>query len=312
MTGAWLAGIGAGLASALLLALPLAGPGGLFFALLVPLPLFAAGLALGARGAAIAGVVVLAAVALAGGPWPVLGVGAVLVAPVWVLVRQALLSRPVGNGGGVEWYPAGLLVTWLSGWGLAWLALATLLFAGGEAGLEATVREQVARSLGSLMPQAPEADVGQLAEAMAGYAIGLSLASWMLLLAVNGALAQGALTRFGRNLRPAPELASMELPPWLAGLLALAAVAFFAPGVAGFVGQNALLVLLVPYFFVGLAVLHTVARRMTARVLFLVVCYAILVIFTWPALLLAGLGLIEQWARLRRRLAAGGRGKEDD
>lgn len=312
MTGAWLAAIGAGLASTVLLALPLTGPGGLLFALLVPLPLFAAGLALGARGAAIAGVVVLAAVALARGPWPVFGVGAVLVAPVWVLVRQALLSRPVGNGGGVEWYPAGLLVTWLTGWGLVWLALATLAFTAQGGGLEATVRDQVEHSLKALMPQAPAADLGRLAEAMAGYALGLSLASWMLLLAVNGVLAQGVLSRFGRNQRPAPELAGMELPPWLAGLLALAAVAHFAPGMVGFVAQNAVLVLLVPYFFVGLAVLHTLARRMTARTLFLVVCYAIVVIFTWPALLLAGLGLIEQWARLRRRLEAGRRGKEDE
>lgn len=311
MIAPWLVAIGAGLASGLLLALPLSGPGGMLFALLVPLPLFAAGLGLGTRGATVAGAVLLALVAIAGGPWPMLGVFLILVGPVWLLVRQALLSRPTA-GGDVEWYPAGLLVTWLTGCGLLWLALGALIFAGHPQGLEAGVREEIQRSLQMLMPQAPGEQMSRLAGTTAGYAMGASLASWMLLLAVNGALAQGALARFGRNLRPSPELASLELPRWLGGLLVAAAAGYFAPGSIGFVAQNALAVLLVPFFFVGLAVLHTVARRLTARVPFLVVCYAVMVVFTWPAVLLAGLGLIEQWARLRRRIEPGGRGKEDD
>jgi hypothetical protein len=40
-------------------------------------------------------------------------------------------------------------------------------------------------------------------------------------------------------------------------------------------------------------------------------CYAVLLLFGWPALLVAGLGFMEQWLLLRRRVA-GGTGLEEE
>ena len=134
-----------------------------------------------------------------------------------------------------------------------------------------------------------------------------------MLLAVNGILAQGVLGRYGRALRPAPDIADLILPGWLPLVLAgAAAVAFLGAGDLGFLSLSLTLVLALPFFFAGLAVVHTLCRRAKARVALLVAFYIVLVLFSWLALLVVGLGLIDQWAGFRQRLHAPGGKQEED
>ena len=121
----------------------------------------------------------------------------------------------------------------------------------------------------------------------------------------RGVLAQGLLVRFARNLRPSPDIASIELPAWMAPVLAVVlAVAFLAPGDFGFIAKNFAPLLLLPFFFAGLAVTHAFLRRTRAAGLLLFLFYLLLVLFTWPAAVVVFLGLLDQWANLRRRMAA--------
>ena len=53
-------------------------------------------------------------------------------------------------------------------------------------------------------------------------------------------------------------------------------------------------------------------RRAKARVALLVAFYIVLVLFSWLALLVVGLGLIDQWAGFRQRLHAPGGKQEED
>lgn len=312
MTKVGLAAIGAGLATSLLLALLVAMPGAAMFVVLTPLPLFLAGLAQGLGAALVAGATAGVILTALGGIVAALAAILSLIAPVCILVRQALLSRPGQDGRAVQWYPPGLLVTWLTGIGIAWLALAILLFVDGPEGIEGNVREHMAGSLTVLIPGAEPEQARLLAEALAPFALGMGLNSWLMVIAANGILAQGVLLRFSRNFRPSPDIVALDLPPWLAPALAVSAiVAFLASGDVAYVAQNLVLVLVLPFFFAGLAVLHAVGRRIAARVAFLVIVYAFLVLLGWPALLIAGLGLIEQWAGFRRRLAAS-HGREDE
>ncbi len=137
---------------------------------------------------------------------------------------------------------------------------------------------------------------------------GLGACSWLLVTAANGALAQGLLIRFARNLRPSPDLASFDLPRWLG--LAVAATALLgvaAPGTAGFVGENLCLILAMPYFFGGLALAHAAARRSGARAGHFMLLYLflalIIVIMSWVVIFgVAALGLIDQLVGLRQRL----------
>ena len=312
--------VAAGVLSALPLVIATSEPGSMLLLLLAPLPLFAAGLAQGVIGTAIAGGTVLLIAAMLAGLLAALGCLLFLVGPCLVLVRQALLNRTAAAGAGgasgapdLEWYPSGLLVTWLTGIGLVWLGIAIAILSGEPAGLSGTIRELLVTSFSVLVPQLGQEQVNTLADRMVGIALGVGLVGNLLMLALNGVLAQGALVSFGRNLRPSPDLLDMDLPGWIAPALAVAlAGAFLLSGDIGFVAKNLVPILLLPFFFAGLAVVHAFARRSQAGGALLVLFYALLLILTWLAAFVILLGLFDQWANIRRRLQAAATGQEEE
>lgn len=320
-----------GLASATPLLVAFAVTGGAPFMLLVPLPLFLSGLWMGTGAAAVSAAtaclalaVLIAAAAtqvtgslafgLLDGLGMLVGTAVMIGGPVVFLVRQALLSRQTPDGR-VEWYPPGLLVTWLTVIGLVLFVFSVLsiLVFGGPGGIEAAFTSQLRDALGLMLPNVPEDELRRAAEAAARVGLGIGLDSWLMILAVNGILAQGVLARYGRALRPAPNITTLVLPTWIAPALAAAVlVALVAPGDLGFAARSVVLVLLLPYFFAGLAVVHAVARLRRSRAVMLAIFYAIVVLFTWPAAVVTGIGLIDQWFDLRRRLPAPAGEREEE
>ena len=240
--------------------------------------------------------------------------------PSAVLVRQALLSRPVVGGvadgagaGALEWYPVGRLTGLLVAMAAAVLVVIWLVFAGSEGGLEGTVQMFLNAGLQGML-QAGGAEAEEMTPAIALMAAlfpGIAAASWVVMIAVNGALAQGLASRFGRNLRPSPDMATLELPRVLLGALVVAAVVgLVAPDGLGYIGRNLLVVLGMAYLFAGLAVVHGFILRLTARQVLLVVVYVTMVLFGWPVLLVMLLGILDQLFGLRRRFAGPTQGEE--
>ncbi len=267
---------------------------------LAQLPLFAAGLWLGAGASASTGLV--AALLVAGlGSLPAAALFAALnVVPVVLLVRQSLLARR-GPGDAVEWYPPGLMAAWLTGFGLV-AAAVTFVFLGGPQGMQAALREVLApaldRRLGEVTPELDEL------LAFVGFILpGIVATSWMVMTASNGSLAQGLLARFGASWRPSPDLAALGLPMWIPVLLAFAGAATLFGGTARFIGVNVMIVLAVPFCLAGLAVLHTVARRFPRPAVTLATFYLLAGFLGWPLLLIALLGLLNSPLGLRRRFA---------
>lgn len=317
MSAAIIFALGSGALSAVFYASALTGAqGGMIFIFLVQLPLFLVGLSReqGWRGAALAGGVGTLAVALAAGAW---GAGNYAIAealPAIVLVRQASLSRHQADGS-TEWYPAGRLLVWLSLYAAAVLLAFMLYYMNTEGGLEGELqRGMVAFFQGLEVNLPPEAE--RLLDALVGIMPGLGGATWLLITAGNAVLAQALLQRFGHNLRPGVELASLALPWWLALAVAVtAAVGLLASDGMSFAARNLCFILTVPYFFGGLACLHLLARRWGAGPRMIGPLYMVLAIaiffLTWLAVMaIAALGLIDQVAGLRRRLARP-RGRSD-
>lgn len=92
--------------------------------------------------------------------------------------------------------------------------------------------------------------------------------------------------------------------------LGLMLVAQFAQGVASDMAAQAAMVLLVPYLFAGLAVVHGVVAQTGSGRGWLIAVYIMLAILPQATLLLAGGGLLDTWIDFRRRLA--GAGKTDN
>jgi hypothetical protein len=290
-----------GLAACLYLAAAFSAPGALILVYMTQLPLFVAGLWLGAGAATIAGLTGALVMLGASGIVSAAVFAGTNAVPVAVLVRQALLARRAADGH-IDWYPPGLLAAWLTAFALAGIAAALLICHGAD-GLQATLRATIEAVL-DRFARAPMADRDQAVATIAAITPGIVAASWMATATANAALAQGLLARFGANWRPSPDLAGLSLPMWLPVALGLAAAATVAGGGLRFVGVNVMLTLTVPFCLAGLAVLHTAVRRLAQPLIALVCFYSLAALLGWPFLFVAVLGLLESWLGLRRRLAA--------
>lgn len=310
MQRAQLIPLGAGVVAALLhLSVTLGSPGAFILAYFAQAPIVATGLALGFMPAAVAAAIAAVLVAL-GSP----GVGALSLfvltsaLPVLIIVYFAIQNRirdGEGEDGSVEWYPVGRLLGWLTVLALVAFVAAYLVFLGAENGVRGATETYLRNVLGALRNvQADAAAVDQLITTMAAIFPAVAAASWLLMIVVNGVMAQKFLTASGKNLRPIPAYSEIEVPIWPAAAVIFGALVAIFGGNAGFFGINVMLIGTIPFFFIGLAVLHSISAAWPGRLFLLVGAYLFLVLAVWPAAIIALLGLIEHWVRLRERMHA--------
>lgn len=310
MQRAQLIPLGAGVVAALLhLSVTLGSPGAFMLAYFAQAPIVATGLALGFMPAAVAAAIAAVLVAL-GSP----GVGALSLfvltsaLPVLIIVYFAIQNRirdGEGEDGSVEWYPVGRLLGWLTVLALVAFVAAYLVFLGAENGVRGATETYLRNVLGALRNvQADAAAVDQLITTMAAIFPAVAAASWLLMIVVNGVMAQKFLTASGKNLRPIPAYSEIEVPIWPAAVVIFGALVAIFGGNAGFFGINVMLIGTIPFFFIGLAVLHSISAAWPGRLFLLVGAYLFLVLAVWPAAIIALLGLIEHWVRLRERMHA--------
>jgi hypothetical protein len=105
----------------------------------------------------------------------------------------------------------------------------------------------------------------------------------------------------GRLHRPWPDLKNVELPPMTLAALCVAIAFCFAGGLLALVAQIVTTALMMAYALTGFAVLHTLTLAFKSRAFLLGCTYAIVVMFAWPVLLMALVGLADAVFGLRRR-----------
>jgi hypothetical protein len=295
-----------GALSALLYLSVIATAGGVVMASFTQAPLFIAGLAMGLPAALMASAVASLSVMTVGGLLGGVVHALVNALPVLVLLNRALLSRRAPDGG-IEWYPPGLLVAWLSGLAALTLSVLLIILAMGEGGIPGSVHRQIELILPMFGPN--QDNLRPLFDIVAPILPGIIVAAWMLVTMANGAIAQGVTTGLHRALRPALRIGETELPNWLGiALLIAGGLVLFAGGLLGLLAANATVILLVPFVVLGFAVVHVATRGVRARGFLLGGLYAVTALLTWPLLVIIALGLIEQGFGLKRRMAAAASG----
>lgn len=324
MTRSLIIGSLAGIASALLVLTTVSGPLSFVLGYLVALPLFFVGLTHGVTAVGIAGAVGTLISAVNG----LLTAGIYLVtfaAPVALVVRQALLARPAAEvtagessaadvSDGLEWYPVGRLMLWLIGWSLGLFGIALLLSADREGGLQGMLKEPLAQFLKAISQDQVKSE-----DDLIGMATGLTKLipaafgiSWLVMMTINGTLAQGMAVLLKQNLRPTPVYRSFTLSRSLAvALVAALVAAAVLPGDVAFIGGTVAAILAFPFFLQGLAVVHGLAAKAALPGLVLAAFYAALVVAgALVGILVVILGFIEEWAGFRRRFAGAGTSQE--
>ena len=293
---------GGGLSGAAVLAALSGSPLGVIAVYLAPLPLLAAGLALGTSGFGIAASAGLTVALLFGGFAAAGLYGGLHVIPSWLLVQQAMRTQP---GTGDNWRPIGDVLAVLTLL-IAFVTAATCWSARGDNGIEAAVQallSTVTAMVSDLDEPTRQALVDQVAPLFPGFAAVV----WLTILIANAALAQGLLAARGLNRRPKPQWAALRLPGWFDWpLIGAAVLALVTDGDVAYIARNVVVILLAAYFLVGLAVVHDFGRRSASKGLMLAAFYALLMLFfVFAAALVAALGVAEQWIGVRRRLKAG-------
>lgn len=316
--GRILVGVGAGIASALLLAsIATRSPLAAFLMFAAPLPILIAGFGWGWIAALLGALV--ASVGLAAVTTPALGISyfiAIGAPSVWIsyvafLGRPAsATSNPSDVGNGMEWYPVGRIVVLLAVMGA--LSGVAFVFQFGttlEAYMQGVrpIMDSVIRGMppqffgGATGGAQREAFVNFMTLAMpAATAI-----TSFITLALNVWIAGRVVTRSGRSIRPWPKLSAFTFPnAFVFATVVTVAVSLIVPDTAGFVAGLFALTFLGAWMLLGLAVAHEVSRGARLRGVLLASLYLTMMIVPWALLAVAIVGLLEPMLRLREKAAA--------
>ena len=270
-------------------------------------PLFVSGLGFGLRSALIS---ILSSVVIAGfavGSTFAFAYAVISGIPVLLLVRQALLWQE--SDGVRYWYPADRLLMWWAGVSIGLTLLAMGLLQWDDALRQGLIDgfDQMLVQMKEMQGVAPALTGAEFVELMPQFLGPM----WGVFILLSGCLAQGLLVRFNRNLRPTPELTKMALPNWLA-LAFIAATALSVILDASLPLLGAVVITLETLFFLqGMAVIHVVSHRWNGRPFILGAVYILMIMTLWLVLLIAILGLMENWIGFRRRFAVTKKLEED-
>lgn len=304
--------LAAGAASALMFASIISGALiSLLLFYLAPLPLMVAAMGWGPLSASIGGIAAATALgAIFGLPYCIAFV--IMVAlPAWWLGHLALLGRPIpagvpsGNGASpvpadMEWYPVGRILLWISA-SVALTTMAALLTLGTDAAaITDTLRRGLLRVL-DLTAAAPTAETEQWVAALVVMAPSAAAVVEMTTLTLCLGLAARITATSGRLHRPWPDLKSVELPPMTLAALCVAVAFSFAGGMLALLAQIVTTALMMAYALTGFAVLHTLTLALKSRAFLLGCTYAIVIMFVWPVLLMAVVGLADATFGFRQR-----------
>ncbi|WP_158598442.1 DUF2232 domain-containing protein [Notoacmeibacter ruber] len=280
-------GILAGLTAALVAAAPLGGTA--FLTLLSPFPLLVATLGYG-LSAGVAGSIVAMGLTLAlSGLQPAIGLGMLICLPSVLAGTLGALARPASELGGPDdtlvWFPlADILLALCGAAALAFIILSAL------SGTEHELASEVARSLVASYQEGgvalPDDFEGQLETLLRSVLPIVQPFGWVLTLVFNFYVALQLARRAGVLNRPRDDWpTSLRMPRLALVPFAIALLASFAPGMAGYLAAGVAGAFGAGFAVAGFAMLHEWSRSQNGRLLILGGSYVAVLFF---APLLAG------------------------
>jgi uncharacterized membrane protein len=295
----YLISIAAGLASGVLhFAQAMGSLGGILLGFVATLPIFLVGLSLSGTAALIAGIAGGIVAMLTGG-LPYAALYFIFYAlPSAFLCRQALLSR-TGPTGDIEWYPPGQLVLCLTGISTGFFLIVLIGLEIFADGLLPAIEVLLGAFVANMPPDVtmPETFVAENAPMVPVVAV----ASWIVMIFLNGVLAQSLLVRFERNYRPSPKLADITYPSWFIAVFAGAILASYLQGNFALIGKTLAVIGAVAYFLLGLGVLQSLFHRFSVGWLPKILFYGFVLPVVWPiTLVLVVVGIVRHVNQLRR------------
>ena len=224
--------------------------------------------------------------------------------PTTILIAMALRFKKAT--GKVMWFKEGHLLTFIAIYPcLIFLGFCGLTY-GHPGGLQAITLDafnEIADQLSKQMSGEQATMLRTMMDRIANIAPALIGSTWLLLTVIGMAIAQSILQQNKLNLREAFTLRGLDVPNWLIYAVAVTGlVGVMAPAPFDYIGKNMSIILGSSFFFVGLAVIHAYAATLRWPRLFIWGFYIILSLLVWLVLLVALVGVLDQWIGFRQRL----------
>lgn len=278
---------------------------------LAPLPLMLAAIGWGPLCGAVGGTAAATVLGAVFGLPQCIGYAISVALPAWWLGHLALLGRPIRDGAlsghaaandapAIEWYPVGRILLWISGLAALTTTTALLTLGTDAATVAGALRDFMLRSFGSNEATMSE-DFARWIDEMVSLAPSAAAMVAMLTLTLNLWLAASIAAVSGRLRRPWPDLKKVTLPPMTLAVLCVAIALCFSGGLLAMLARIVTSTLIMAYAVTGFAVLHTLTLALKSRYFWLGATYAVVVVFGWPMLAIAALGLADAVFGLRRR-----------
>ena len=295
--------LAAGAASALMFASIISGALiSLVLCYLAPLPLMVAALAWGPLSAFLGGIAAAAGLGLTFSPSYGIAYALTVALPAWWLGYLALLGRPAAGNvdGELEWYPVGRLLLWMVGFAALTTAAALLTLGSDAASITTVLRRGLLRMFGpDMAPLSEESE--HWVDALVALAPAAGAAVTLMTLALNLFLSARITATSGRLRRPWPDLRMVMLPPMTLTVLCVSIAFCFVGGLLSMLAEIVTSALTMAYAFTGFAVLHTLTLGLRSRAFWLATTYALVIVFSWPVLAIAALGLADAAFGIRQR-----------
>lgn len=205
------------------------------------------------------------------------------------------------------WYPVGLVVMYLAIYACVFLAIITALMATQEANLPQLMAAQIQAEINNIQKDydmALDISPSSLSFMLCGFFAWL----WVVFLYAHAWVANYALIKKSLAVRPTLMVTPFFIPHWFLTLLGICAIASMIGGESmRFLAKSSLIILMLPYFFQGIGILHIGTMRWANRRIFLFFVYFSIVTLFWPAFILAGIGLWHHVKLLNKLLSLNGK-----
>jgi len=259
-----------------------------------PLPLFLLGLGSGLRPLLGAGLLATVIIFVSQGLLPAAQFFILSVLGTAFLVHRALTYQQKPSGETVWYSPSFLLRDFILLSGLIMifsLGVYLYLFQGKD------IHTIVKIILENFDPHGNIAEGEELVTTLFPFFPGFFTLLWMLVMVLNGSVAQGFLTQIKANLRPTPSLKAIQLPHGFYITLGLSLLlSVIGVGTLELLGKNAALILAFPFFLTGLGIVHDLLHKTSFAKIGLTLFYCFLFLFPFlPALLVVFLGMLKPW-----------------
>lgn len=212
--------------------------------------------------------------------------------PTHYFASSSLRFRP--RDATLEWQPIGPLLTRLTVYGTCALACVTMYYYAQGISLPHLLTGLLRAAFANAGDEYGEV-IGMISGELFTFALPFTLWLWVILLFANAWMAQRLLAHNRKQLRPNMAITPFTLPAWLLTLLAICAFASLAGSEAlSFLGKTSLLTLMLPYFFLGLSLLHQAVKAMSNKKIILFFTYLALLLQLWPVFVFVGIGFWHQ------------------